>query len=358
MPAVPTRGVLVVFAAALLAASDARAADFQLYDSALGSAPDAQGWLSYGAFPPGVYYASSNMGTTLDTTASNGISAGFNNYDALLAAPLNPAFPSLDRTAGFVVAIHLRITSEAHSNANRAGFSLLALAGDLKGIELGFWTDRVWTQSGPGFTHAEEALLDTTAAFRLYELLVLGGSYALYADGALLLSGPVRDYSSFGLPYDRPSLVFLGDNTSSANARSEFRLVTVSVPADQALGFHALTPCRLMDTRDLGAPVGGPALTAQTERTFLAAGHCGIPPGARAVSFNVTVTQAGAPGNLRLYPAGTPLPTVSTVNYRVGQTRGNNGLARLDAAGQLAAYAAQSPGTTLHVVMDVNGYFE
>lgn len=341
----------------LLAATRAGAVEIQLYDSTLGSTPDAQGWLSYGAFPPGVYYASNSMGTSLDTTASNGISAGFSNYDALLGAPLNPAFPPLDRTAGFAVSIDLRIAAEAHSSPDRAGFSLLVLASDKKGIEIGFWSDRVWAQSGPDFTHAEEALLDTTVTPRLYGLRILGDSYALYADGALALSGPLRDYSSFGLPYDRPSFVFFGDNTTSANARSEFRLVTVSAPFDEALGFYTLTPCRLMDTRDLGAAIGGPVLTAQAERSFLAVGHCGIPSTARAVSFNVTVTQATAPGNLRLYPAGTQLPTVSALNYLAGQTRGNNGVARLDAAGSLTAYAAQSQGTA-HLILDVNGYYQ
>jgi hypothetical protein len=352
----PTRVVLAVLAG-LLAATRAGAVDIQLYDSALGTAPDAQGWLSYGAFPPGVYYASNSMGTTLDTTGSNGISAGFTNYDALLSAPLNPAFPTLDRTAGFAVAIDLRIAAEAHSSLHRAGFSLLVLASDKKGIEIGFWADRVWAQSGPDFTHAEEALLDTTAAPRLYELRILGDGYALHADGALVLSGPLRDYSSFGVPYDRANFLFFGDNTTSANARSEFSLVAVSAPFDEALDFFTLAPCRLIDTRDLGAPIGGPALTAQVERSFLAVGHCGIPSTARAVSFNVTVTQATAPGNLRLYPAGTQLPTVSALNYLAGQTRGNNGVAPLDAAGSLTAYADQSQGTA-HLILDVNGYYQ
>jgi hypothetical protein len=75
------------------------------------------------------------------------------------------------------------------------------------------------------------------------------------------------------------------------------------------------------------------------------------------VSLNVAVTQASALGNLRIYPAGTHVPLVSTVNYRAGQTRSNNAVVALNASGQLAAFNGQASGTT-HVILDVNGYFE
>ena len=49
-----------------------------------------------------------------------------------------------------------------------------------------------------------------------------------------------------------------------------------------AIAFHTVDPCRLVDTRDPAGPVSGPALGANTSRTFPVAGRCGIPADARA----------------------------------------------------------------------------
>jgi len=40
-----------------------------------------------------------------------------------------------------------------------------------------------------------------------------------------------------------------------------------------------------------------------------------------------------------------------------GQTRANNAVVTLNAAGELAAFVGQATGT-VHAVIDVNGYFE
>ena len=73
--------------------------------------------------------------------------------------------------------------------------------------------------------------------------------------------------------------------------------------------------------------------------------------------MNLAVTQPTAGGNLRLYPAGTPLPLVSSLNYVVGQTRANNAITALNGLGELTVRCAQASGTA-HFVLDVNGYFE
>ncbi len=73
--------------------------------------------------------------------------------------------------------------------------------------------------------------------------------------------------------------------------------------------------------------------------------------------MNLTVTQPTAQGNLRLYPAGTPLPLVSSINYVAGQTRANNAIASLNGLGELAVRCTQASGTA-HFILDVNGYFE
>jgi hypothetical protein len=93
------------------------------------------------------------------------------------------------------------------------------------------------------------------------------------------------------------------------------------------------------------------------DRTFPLAGHCDIPTTATAVSVNLTVTAATAPGNLRLYPAGIPLPLVSTINYVAGVTRANNAIVSLSALGEMSVRCAQASGTA-HFILDVNGYFQ
>jgi hypothetical protein len=129
---------------------------------------------------------------------------------------------------------------------------------------------------------------------------------------------------------------------------------TATSTAAPALAYHTVTPCRSIDTR--GA--AGPELSGETDRVFVIVGSCGVPSGAQAVSLNITVTQPTAAGDLRLYPAGTPLSFASTINYGAGQTRANNAVATLGPSGDLAVRCDQPAGSTVHVILDVNGYFQ
>src|SRR6185503_3161044 len=93
--------------------------------------------------------------------------------------------------------------------------------------------------------------------------------------------------------------------------------------------FFTVTPCRVADTRDPAGPYGGPALSPGVPRVFVVAGQCQIPSTAKAVSFNVTVTQPVGPGHVIPYPGGSAAPTVSAINFRAGQTRANNAIVPL-----------------------------
>jgi hypothetical protein len=133
-------------------------------------------------------------------------------------------------------------------------------------------------------------------------------------------------------------------------------IVRIATPST-GTSFYTVTPCRLLDTRGPDGTYGGPPLVAGTSRSFPLASQCGIPATARAVSVNLTVTEPTTVGHLRLYRAGAPLPTISSLNYSAGQTRGNNAVVALNELGELAAYCAQASGTA-QLVLDVNGYFE
>ena len=131
------------------------------------------------------------------------------------------------------------------------------------------------------------------------------------------------------------------------------RTVTASF-ATPATSYYTVIPCRVYDSRRAGAPG---ALAAGAAKAILVAGHCGVPATAKAVSLNVTVVSPSVGGNLRLYASSTPRPTTSSINYAGGQTRANNAITPLGADGALVAYVSQ-PSGTVHVVLDVNGYFQ
>jgi uncharacterized repeat protein (TIGR01451 family) len=120
--------------------------------------------------------------------------------------------------------------------------------------------------------------------------------------------------------------------------------------------YFTVTPCRLADTRNPDGPYGGPSLNGGAARTFVAAGQCGVPAGATALSYNITVTQGTADGDLRIYPVGITPPLVSVINYRSSQTRANNGITLLGSGGDFVVKSDQ-PSGTLQVIIDVNGYF-
>jgi hypothetical protein len=131
-------------------------------------------------------------------------------------------------------------------------------------------------------------------------------------------------------------------------------------PPAGALDFFTLAPCRLVDTRNPNGPLGGPALASGAVRTFTLAGACGIPASARALALNVTVTQPAGGGFVRFSPGGCSPLNVSTLNFAAGQTRANNAILPLanDGSGTLSVNAAVAGGGSLHLLIDVDGYFQ
>jgi hypothetical protein len=124
-----------------------------------------------------------------------------------------------------------------------------------------------------------------------------------------------------------------------------------------ATRFYTVTPCRVVDTRNPTGAYGGPALSANSDRTFMLGGQCGIPSDAKGAFLNVTVTQSSSPGDLRLYAGGTPVPLASAINYRAGETRANNAATPLGSSGSLAVRCDQSSGN-VQAIIDVTGYFQ
>ncbi len=217
-----------------------------LYDAALGTGPADQGWLylTWPLPPLGTASAVQTLEPTpsvrLDTLPATSDSAGYLARLAYSAPPVididyrHPGLPDLNRAAGYRVTFDLQVHTESHLSDDRAGCSIIALSDDLLGIELGFWEDSVWAQSGPDFLRAETTAFDTTAAMTRYELEVVGSQYSLLANGAEILAGSLRDYSPAAsgsdplrAVYALESFLFLGDDTGSAAAEFELAFVAV-----------------------------------------------------------------------------------------------------------------------------------
>ncbi len=127
-----------------------------------------------------------------------------------------------------------------------------------------------------------------------------------------------------------------------------------------ATDFYALTPCRIVDTRNPDGPTGGPALAGGTIRSFPITGSCGVPADATSVEVNVTVVMPTASGDLRLFPSGITPPLVATINFSAGQIRSNNAIVGLTGTipGSVDVQTDLAGAGASHFVLDVTGYFK
>lgn len=212
-----------------------------LYNGSAGTSPAAQGWTRIS--PLGTETISGG-GVVLDTNA---------NFGFLDVYGRNLSSTPIDRTTGFNLRFDLQLINEARNGAasnntgtdsidDRAGLSVTVISSDLAGIELGFWTNRIWAQedgavkadptsapTGTRFTQAEGSPFNTTVLTR-YDLSILGNTYFLYAGENYttpVLQGRLRNYSPEGFPYTLTNSIAIGDNTTSA--RGSFRLNQVQL---------------------------------------------------------------------------------------------------------------------------------
>lgn len=122
--------------------------------------------------------------------------------------------------------------------------------------------------------------------------------------------------------------------------------------------FVPLTPARVLDTRDgtgvPAAPLGGGAVV-----TVNLDGVGGIPKaGVAAVAVNITAIGGTSASFLTVFPAGTPLPNASNVNFLKGQTVPNLAVVPTGGnASQISVFNSYGSSGGVHVIGDVVGYF-
>jgi hypothetical protein len=109
------------------------------------------------------------------------------------------------------------------------------------------------------------------------------------------------------------------------------------------------TPFRILNTRT-GAPIG-----PNSSRTVRITGVGSIPNAAVAVVLNVTEVEDTAASLLTVYPAGTPKPNASNLNFNAGTTTPNLVTVTLGVGGGIVIYNAAG---SVNVIADVEGYFE
>jgi uncharacterized protein YkwD len=113
--------------------------------------------------------------------------------------------------------------------------------------------------------------------------------------------------------------------------------------------FRAVSPNRVLDTRQGGAPGRGAQLTIGV------GGLAGVPAsGVAAITSNVTYVSASGPGYVTLWPASSALPNVSTLNAsRVGETIPNAAITTVGSGTSVSMFT-ESGG---HLLLDITGYY-
>jgi hypothetical protein len=130
-------------------------------------------------------------------------------------------------------------------------------------------------------------------------------------------------------------------------------MVDISGP----LAFVAVQPCRVVDTRLVPGPHGGPALAPHVARTFkITDGPCaGIPPAViTAYSLSIGAILPPADGFLTAWAANTAPPGTSQLNYLANEVTSNAAIVPNGTDDSIHVRVNTGP---TDVYFDINGYF-
>jgi hypothetical protein len=136
------------------------------------------------------------------------------------------------------------------------------------------------------------------------------------------------------------------------------------------LSFHTISPQRYLDTRFDGGgafppqgSVGEFFIFDFGAPDYFSGFSNEVPPDAKAIACNLTVTGGTSGGNLRAFPGNSDvIPLVSNVNWTAGQTVANYAIVgtATPADGQFQAAVGLHNASTrgsVHVIVDISGYF-
>ncbi|MBV8303634.1 MAG: S8 family serine peptidase, partial [Acidimicrobiia bacterium] len=173
-------------------------------------------------------------------------------------------------------------------------------------------------------------------------------------------SQPVASNLNFPPGVNIPNLVVVkvgGDgNVIVYNAQGSVDVVFDVVGWYGSTGdsYNALTPSRILDTRN-GTGGGGGRVGAGQTRALQVAGAGGVPAsGATAVVLNVTAVGPSAGSFLTVYPSDVGRPLASNLNFAPGENIPNLVVVKVGGDGNVIFYNDQG---TVDIVADVVGYY-
>jgi hypothetical protein len=124
------------------------------------------------------------------------------------------------------------------------------------------------------------------------------------------------------------------------------------------------TPCRILDTRNTGTPIGPGATHTLSVKvpgaSCIGGGSVPCPAlsqpscGLVAVVINATVTQGTASSFLTVWPAGQTQPNASNINFTAHQTLPNLVTVKVGTGGQVNFF---NNAGSVHLLLDVAGYY-
>ena len=178
------------------------------------------------------------------------------------------------------------------------------------------------------------------------------GTTVTFAGSPIVVSNLTPDSFTFTTPPEPPgpSLVYaVATDTLGSSAEtpgSSFLYVPLS-------NYMPVTPFRILDTRP---PGGSGPIAAKTFKTVpvVGVGSHPVPSTAVAAVLNVTAVSGSATSYLAVYPAGTPVPNVSNLNFGARTVTPNLVTVTLGASGAVNIYNAVG---SVNVIVDVEGYF-
>jgi hypothetical protein len=204
-----------------------------------------------------------------------------------------------------------------------------------------------WFAEAPDASWVDDGFGIPPGAARIRPGTALGGFVLRSASAPGVVPAHVTGHIPMTAPVSEQEAEALAELCDQAPSS----LATSVTGPGAALSFYTVSPCRVLDTRSIADGI----LVAAEERTFAVSGKCGVPADARSVSLNVAVTAPSAAGHLRVWPADGAVPLTSTINFSRGQTRSNNAIVGLDAFGLVRVRS--EPEASVHLIVDVNGYF-
>ena len=153
------------------------------------------------------------------------------------------------------------------------------------------------------------------------------------ANGILMSGPPPTPVYNFEQARDKDGVLWL------SNSDGTWRRSNSLVP---------MSPFRKYDSRPNARP-------ANSVTTLTIAGQNGIPSDAVGVFGNLTALGPAADGFMTMYPTGTPVPGVNSVNYSRGVSAWSNHImVKMGTGGQVSIYVSGNGAT--NILFDITGY--